>query len=141
MQEEDGDSRQTNLWPVVVTDEPSFRKRDLSEAFETFWKAYPRRVSKAPARVALERALQNTTLDAILSGIQAYKRNKPEYQDWMHPASWLNAERWDDEWEAEQQMSPDQIQYWQDKLNADPRLVPDSIRQQLPQKLRIVENG
>jgi hypothetical protein len=67
--------------------------------FETFWQAYPRRVSKGTARKAFERAIRLTDMETILSAIQDYKANKPSYCDFKHPATWLNGECWCDEWE------------------------------------------
>ncbi len=104
--------------------------------FDTFWQSYPRKVAKAAARREFEKAIGKTSLECILEGVEAYKRNKPDYCDWAHPRTWLYQERWDDEWEAEQGMTAEQVQMWQDKLAAG-QWVPDSIRAQLPQ-LRIV---
>jgi hypothetical protein len=33
-----------------------------------------------------------------MAGLAAYRRGKPEYADWKHPASWLNGERWNDQY-------------------------------------------
>lgn len=67
--------------------------------FDTFWAAYPRRVAKADAKKAFDKAMRKTTLETILSAIESYKKHKPEYCDFAHPATWLNGERWTDEWE------------------------------------------
>ena len=64
--------------------------------FDTFWQAYPRRVAKAAARKEFDKAIKKTSLEGILEGVEAYKRNKPDYQDWAHPRTWLHQERWDD---------------------------------------------
>lgn len=69
-----------------------------ADQFETFWRAYPRRVGKGAARKAFEKAIRLTTLAAMLDAIALYQRCKPGYQDFCHPATWLNQERWDDEW-------------------------------------------
>jgi hypothetical protein len=106
--------------------------------FDEFWQAYPRKVAKAAARREFEKAIRKTTLECILSGVEAYRRNKPDYQDWCHPRTWLHQERWDDEWESEKEMTPDQIEYWWDKMAEDPDLVPDSIKKLLPPTLRLV---
>jgi len=70
----------------------------MSDDFAVFWLAYPRRIAKGAARKAFALAIRKTTLEAILSAIEAYKKHKPEQIDFCHPATWLNAERWDDEW-------------------------------------------
>lgn len=66
--------------------------------FNTFWKAYPRRVAKGHARTAFDRAIRKTTLETMLQAIADYIRFKPERIDFKHPATWLNGECWDDEW-------------------------------------------
>ncbi len=70
------------------------------EQFETFWRAYPRRVAKGAARKAFDKAIKKTTLQAMLEAVQKYERHKPEKIDFKHPATWLNGECWDDEWEV-----------------------------------------
>lgn len=70
------------------------------DAFELFWKAYPRRIGKGAARKAFERAITKAPLDEMLAAIDAYIQNKPGWQDYCHPSTWLNQERWADEWET-----------------------------------------
>lgn len=107
--------------------------------FDRFWQAYPRRVAKAAARREFEKAVTKTTIDVILTAVAAYKRNKPDYQDWAHARTWLYNERWEDEWESEQTMSQEQIDYWQARQRSG-EWVPDTIAETLPQQgLRIVE--
>ncbi|WP_127524058.1 hypothetical protein [Mesorhizobium sp. Z1-4] len=74
----------------------------MTDAFETFWRAYPRRVGKGAARSAFMKAIRKTDIQTMLDAIEAYKLHKPGYQDFCHPSTWLNQERWDDEWEAPQ---------------------------------------
>lgn len=73
-----------------------------AEAFETFWKCYPRRIAKGKARTAFEKAIKKTTLENMLTAITTYVAKKPEKIDFKHPATWLNGECWDDEWEPQQ---------------------------------------
>jgi hypothetical protein len=68
------------------------------EQFNVFWKAFPRRVAKGHARTAFDRAIRKTTLETMLKAIEDYIRFKPERIDFKHPATWLNAESWEDEW-------------------------------------------
>lgn len=70
----------------------------LEEQFDTFWKAYPIRVGKGAARTAFAKAIRKTSLATMLTAIDAYKSNKPAWKDYCHPSTWLNGERWDDEW-------------------------------------------
>ena len=68
-------------------------------AFDTFWQHYPLRIAKGAARLAFARALRKTTLETILTALEAYKKHKPEDRPWCHASTWLNQERWEDEWE------------------------------------------
>jgi hypothetical protein len=72
----------------------------MSDEFDTFWRAYPRRISKGTARTAFAKAIRKTTLEAMLAAIEDYKRFKPERIDFKHPATWLNGECWSDEWQT-----------------------------------------
>lgn len=72
------------------------------EQFESFWKSYPRRVAKGAARKAFDKAIKKTTLESMLKAITEYVAKKPEKIDFKHPATWLNGECWDDEWEPSQ---------------------------------------
>lgn len=76
------------------------------EAFEAFWVCYPRRVAKGAARTAFAKAIKKTTLERMLAAITEYVAKKPEKIDFKHPATWLNGECWDDEWEPQQPKAP-----------------------------------
>ena len=69
--------------------------------FDAFWQHYPRRIAKGAARIAYERALKKTTPEIILAALEKYKLHKPDTIDYCHASTWLNGERWCDEWEAE----------------------------------------
>ena len=71
-----------------------------SEPFELFWECYPRKTAKKAARKAWPKALRAAPLERIMAGLNRYIRCKPDYQDWMHPATFLNGERWEDEYEG-----------------------------------------
>lgn len=67
-------------------------------AFDRFWQLYPRRVGKIAARKAWTKALRSAPDHVIIAGAQRFAADpnrEPEYTP--HPATWLNAGRWDDE--------------------------------------------
>jgi len=66
--------------------------------FEEFWSSYPLKVKKLAARKAWIKSAAVAEFDKIMAGLEAYKKFKPATQDWCHAATWLNGERWDDEW-------------------------------------------
>lgn len=76
------------------------------ESFEIFWNSFPRKIAKANARKAFAKAIKLTTLEIMLDAVTKYVACKPDWQDYAHPASWLNGERWDDQWEPQQPKAP-----------------------------------
>ena len=69
-------------------------------AFELFWEAYPLKVKKRLARLALDRVRRDgkVEFDAILTAVKKFSdliRIQPQFCP--HPATWINDERWDDE--------------------------------------------
>lgn len=68
------------------------------EQFEAFWRSFPRRVAKGTARTAFAKAIKKTDLETMLKAISEYVAKKPEKIDFKHPATWLNGECWEDEW-------------------------------------------
>ena len=70
--------------------------------FDTFWRAFPRRVAKGDARKAWSqteriRPDMATLLAAIQAQMQSDQWRKNEGQFIPYPATWLRQERWDDE--------------------------------------------
>lgn len=86
----------TELEPQNVEPE-----NDINEQFNDFWAVYPRKKGKGQARRAFEKALEKTDLDTILAGVAAYVANEDmdDPQFIAHPSTWLNGERWEDEYE------------------------------------------
>lgn len=70
----------------------------LPQYFEAFWQGYPIKKAKEKAFNAFIKASKNTSIFAILEGLEKYKKSKPHYQDWMHASTFLNQERWKDEY-------------------------------------------
>lgn len=66
--------------------------------FEAFWQAYPHKVGKRVAAKAYAAAIKRgATLEALLRGLDVYKRTKRSYADWCHPSTFLNQDRYLDE--------------------------------------------
>jgi hypothetical protein len=77
-------------------------EQDISCAdggFAEFWERYPRRIGKAAARKAYEKARKTSQHDDIMFGLfqQMASLTAREAQYIPHPATWLNQERWNDE--------------------------------------------
>lgn len=73
------------------------------DEFETFWKAYPKKKSKGQAEKAWKVLKPSKQLqDRILDAIEQAKTSEDWTKDggkWIpHPATWLNAKGWEDEY-------------------------------------------
>ena len=71
-----------------------------AEAFEDFWRAYPRKVAKDAARRAFDKALKaGVDAGALIAGAQRYavERQGQDPKFTKHPATWLNGGCWEDE--------------------------------------------
>lgn len=76
------------------------------EGFEEFWKIYPRKCSKGDARKAWKQTQKiRPSLAELLKAVYAARASKQWQKDdgefVPYPASWLRAERWDDELEVD----------------------------------------
>ena len=65
--------------------------------FDRFWAAYPRKESKAKARMAWIKSVKAADPEMIIAGAERY-RDDPNREDAFtaHAATWLNGERWED---------------------------------------------
>lgn len=66
--------------------------------FLQFWALCRLRVDRVAAEQAFRRARTHTALDVILEGYRRYLASKPRWQHEAHPATWLNHQRWRDEY-------------------------------------------
>lgn len=72
---------------------------DYPESFETFWKSYPRKVSKGEAWKSWNKL--KPPLDIVLKALEDQKLCDQWQKDGgkfiPHPTTWLNGRRWEDE--------------------------------------------
>lgn len=68
--------------------------------FEVWYAAYPLHKGRGQAVKAYGLARKKASAETLLAAIASYKKMKPGYVAWAHPASWLNGERWLDEPES-----------------------------------------
>lgn len=85
---------------------PNPRKRgnvhEFPPGFESFWSAYPRKTAKpkaaqAFARLSPDAGLLSRMLAAVSQQARSEQWTKDGGQFIPHPASWLNARRWEDQ--------------------------------------------
>jgi hypothetical protein len=82
--------------------------------FSEFWKLYPRHVARAVAEKAFGKAAQTEEqFNAIMHGLNRQigklMASDPDYRP--HPATWLNARRWEDEAPTEKLAPPSPYTY------------------------------
>jgi len=72
-----------------------------SKDFDTFWAAYPRKVSKHDALKAWHQVGVDGELLALILRALAWQTKTWDYSDYMRfvplPATWLRGRRWEDE--------------------------------------------
>jgi uncharacterized protein YdaU (DUF1376 family) len=72
--------------------------KEYIDRFDTFWKHYPRKVAKPNALKAwLKLKPDDDLTKKIISAVSQQNLSAKEEQFIPHPASWLNARRWEDE--------------------------------------------
>jgi len=69
----------------------------VSEMFNEVWQEYPRKSDKRSALKAFRSALTRASFEDILAGVIKYAKdpNLPETKYIKHPATWLNADAWE----------------------------------------------
>lgn len=91
------------------------------DKFETFWKSYPNKKGKADAKKAFEKAIKQAPIEVMLKAIADYIAHKPDWQGYKHPATWLRAGCWDDEWDHKPSMPFGRVQSREEYLAAEMR--------------------
>jgi len=82
----------------IATNKPITNNKEYIDRFDTFWKHYPRKVAKPNALKAwLKLKPDDALTKTIISAISNQNLASREQQFIPHPASWLNAQRWEDE--------------------------------------------
>jgi uncharacterized protein YdaU (DUF1376 family) len=77
---------------------PITNNQEYIDRFDIFWKQYPRKVAKPNALKAwLKIKPDDVVLKKMLDAINHQQLPSKEIQFVPHPASWLNANRWEDE--------------------------------------------
>lgn len=82
---------------ITKEEQPIKNKQENNdESFESFWSLYPRKIAKADARKAWNKATKKKTVEELLTMTKAYSESKlPEITFVPYPASWLNKELYD----------------------------------------------
>ena len=85
-----------------VKEKNTIKRKTLSESqekdlFSEFWKDYPKKVDKGAALRAFRSALNRASFEDILAGVVRYANdpNLPDAKYVKNPATWLNADAWE----------------------------------------------
>jgi hypothetical protein len=103
-------ARNTDQLHINSTTEPR-QNKDLAIAaatavrvpdlFDEFWSAYPRKVGKADARKAWPRAVKHLDAERLVKAArwwsEQWEAAGVEKRYVLHPTTWLNGQRWNDE--------------------------------------------
>jgi uncharacterized protein YdaU (DUF1376 family) len=77
---------------------PITNNQEHIDRFSSFWKHYPRKVAKPNAMKAWAKLKPDDSLtEKIIAAIKRQKLSDRDIQFVPHPATWLNARRWEDE--------------------------------------------
>ena len=72
--------------------------------FDQFWQEYPKKLDKKKARKIWERDKLDEKFNEVMEGLRLYKKHEfphTEYKFIPYAKTWLNNERWEDEFEKE----------------------------------------
>jgi hypothetical protein len=76
-----------------LTKKTTKQEKPTDTGFDKFWELYPKRIAKADALKAWNKALKRKTADELIGLTKAYSESKlPEITYIPYPASWLNKE-------------------------------------------------
>ncbi len=93
----------------LAVGQPARKTRSQPDvAFDEFWAVYPRKEAKAAARKAWDKAIHRADPVRICAAAAVYRDSPgrdPKFT--AHAATWLNADRWDDEPMPRARASPD----------------------------------
>ena len=84
---------------LLLQEDLNTKKNYVSDSFDEFWKVYPHKINKAPARKAWDKAVKKVGADHLIERVTAFANdpNLPDKQFICHASTWLNQERWDNE--------------------------------------------
>lgn len=69
----------------------------MTMSFEQFWSIFPRKVAKKSAQKAWEKNGCDSIADKIIASLKKQVQHWSDPKFIPHPATWINAGRWDDE--------------------------------------------
>ena len=92
---------------LTTNNKQETKNKDIKDdRFDIFWKQYPRKVAKPNAQKAWNKIKpDDVVLKKMLDAINQQGLSSKEIQFVPHPATWLNAQRWEDEISVQSNMN------------------------------------
>lgn len=75
----------------------------LSDMFQRFWSAYPRKVGKVKSQKEFSKIANDIDLEKVIADIEARKARDPQWRDKqyiVYPERYLKYQLWEDEWDT-----------------------------------------
>lgn len=83
--------------PEPIKKEKNIQKKLEDDRFGLFWQRFPNKVGKPVARKSFSKALNLTSFETLMEGLDAYITSTTQAgRTWCNPSTWLNQERWND---------------------------------------------
>ena len=130
-----------------------FANSPTADTFDAFWEKVPAKVNKQQARKAWQKmrpADRRAADDAVVDWFAWWRKSNPQ-ASWIHPATYLNGRRWEDEgWQPQQASTVDRAAFWADSIKAgryvspatcNPALCREMIDRGLVTKREVLEKG
>ena len=92
---------------LTTNNKQETKNKDIKDdRFDIFWKQYPRKVAKPNAQKAWNKIKpDDVVFKKMLAAINQQGLSSKEIQFVPHPATWLNAQRWEDEISVQSNMN------------------------------------
>lgn len=92
---------------LTTNNKQETKNKDIKDdRFDIFWKQYPRKVAKPNAQKAWNKIKpDDVVFKKMLDAINQQGLSSKEIQFVPHPATWLNAQRWEDEISVQSNMN------------------------------------
>lgn len=91
--------RTSDVSRTIIND--SEQKDSIKSAFDSFWEAVPRKVGKKAAMTAFKAAVKSVKAEVLIAEMERYAKkveaDRTEPRFIVHPTTWLQQGRWEDE--------------------------------------------
>ncbi len=86
----------------------------LSDMFQRFWSAYPRKVGKVKAQKEFSKIANEIDIEKVIADVEARKDRDPQWRDKqyiVYPERYLKYQLWEDEWDTTSGLSSEVVEF------------------------------